>query len=195
MRDVLGAEVKIDYYPLSVLRWITYSFYLSRDDLPMSADSRPAAPVAVMLGAILLVPSLGFNLLPVLPGGRQVARVDARMQAPASRKVSVRYISEEEMEALAYNASLQKGFEPSQAMMLAACTRNIYAIGTGYHPTTVTLIEEVCKEQAKEGAAWAVLMLELLAGRMPRLRSEKTAAARSAAAARKRTAKRTKTNS
>ena len=161
----------------------------------MSADSRPAAPVAVMLGAILLVPSLGFNLLPVLPGSRQVARVDARMQAPASRKVSVRYITEDEMEALAYNASLQKGFEPSQAMMLAACTRNIYAIGTGYHPTTVTLIEEVCKEQAKEGAAWAVLMLELLAGRMPRLRSEKTAAARSAAAARKRTAKRTKTNS
>jgi hypothetical protein len=117
---------------------------------------------------------------------RQAARVDARMQAPASRKVSVRYISEDEMEALAYNASLQMGFEPSQAMMLAACTRNIYAIGTGYHPTTVALIEEVCKEQAKEGAAWAVLMLEVLAGRMPRLRSEKTAAARSAAAARKR---------
>ena len=151
-----------------------------------------------MLAAILLVPSSGFNLLPVLPvppvlpGGRQAARVDARM---ASRKVSVRYITEDEMESLAYNASLQKGFEPSQAMMLAACTRNIYAIGTGYHPTTVTLIEEICKEPAKEGAAWAVLMLELLAGRMPRLRSEKTAAARSAAAARKRTAKRTKTNS
>ena len=124
--------------------------------------------------------------LPVLPGGRQAARVDARLQAKAGRKVSVRYITEDEMEALAYNASLQKGFEPSQAMMLAACTRNIYAIGTGYHPTTVTMIEEVCKEQAKEGAAWAVLMLELLAGRMPRLRSEKTAAARSAAAARKR---------
>ena len=161
--------------------------------------------------AILVVAGLGFNLLPVLSNGRQVARPsggtairwhgrqvarpsNARMQAPASRKVSVRYITEEEMEALAYNASLQKGFEPSQAMMLAACTRNIYAIGTGYHPTTVTLIEEVCKEQAKTGEAWAVLMLELLAGRMPRLRSEKTAAARSAAAARKRTGK-AKTNS
>ena len=149
--------------------------------------ARAASMMARALVALLLVvPSLGFSLLPVLPGGRQAARVDARLQAPAGRKVSVRYITEDEMEALAYNASLQKGFEPSQAMMLAACTRNIYAIGTGYHPTTVTMIEEVCKEQAKEGAAWAVLMLELLAGRMPRLRSEKTAAARSAAAARKR---------
>jgi hypothetical protein len=112
------------------------------------------------------------------------------MQAPASRKVSVRYIKEDQMEALAYNASLQEGFEPSTAMMLAACTRNIYAIGTGYHPTTVTLIEKVCREQAKEGAAWAMLMLEVLAGRMPRLRSEKTAAARSAAASRASAAKR-----
>ena len=153
---------------------------------------RAASMMARALVALFLAPSLGFNLLPVLPGGRQAARVDARLQAPAGRKVSVRYITEDEMETLTYNASLQKGFEPSQAMMLAACTRNIYSIGTGYHPTTVTLIEEVCKEQAKEGAAWAVLMLELLAGRMPRLRSEKTAAARSAAAARKRTAKRRK---
>ena len=109
-----------------------------------------------MLVEALLIAGLGFNLLPVLPEGRQADRsadtrehAPVRMQAPA-RKVSVRYITEEEMEALAYNASLQKGFEPSQAMMLAACTRNIYAIGTGYHPTTVTLIEEVCKEQAPD---------------------------------------------
>ena len=145
-----------------------------------------------MTFAIMLA-GLVFNLRPMKPNGRQAARVDAQMQAPT--KVSVRYITEEEMETLAYDASLQKGFEPSQAMMLAACTRNIYAIGTVYHPTTVTLIEEICKEQSKTGAAWAVLMLELLAGRMPRLRSEKTATARSAAAAKKRTAKKVKPSS
>ena len=105
-----------------------------------------------------------------------------------AKKVSVRYIPEQEMEQLAYNASLEQGFEESQAMMLAACCRNIYAIGAGYHPTTVTLIEEVCKAQAAKGEPWAVLMLELLAGRMPKLRSEKTAVARSAAAQRKRAA-------
>ena len=131
---------------------------------------------------------LGLHLL---PSGRPAALRTGgpRMQASGNRRVAVRYIPEEEMEALAYNASLEKGFEPSQALMLAACCRNIYAIGAGYHPTTVTLLEEVCKAQAKTGAAWAVLMLELLAGRMPRLRSEKTANARSAAAARKSAAK------
>ena len=33
MRDVLGAEVKIDYYPLSIRRWITYSIHLTRGPL------------------------------------------------------------------------------------------------------------------------------------------------------------------
>tara|TARA_B110001452_G_scaffold263156_1_gene264205 strand:- start:530 stop:1006 length:477 start_codon:yes stop_codon:yes gene_type:complete len=123
--------------------------------------------------------------------GARTAAGDAirpRAQVRMAKKVSVRYIPEQEMEQLAYNASLEQGFEESQAMMLAACCRNIYAFGAGYHPTTVTLIEEVCKAQAAKGEPWAVLMIELLAGRMPKLRSEKTAVARSAAAQRKRAA-------
>jgi len=137
---------------------------------------------------LFLAAALGLH---VFPGGHSVARIDRpQMQASGNRKVAVRYIPEKEMEALAYNASLQKGFNHPQAQMLASCCRNIYAIGAGYHPTTVTMVEEVCKPQAKAGEPWAVLMLELLAGRMPRLRSEKTANARSAAAAKKRAASR-----
>lgn len=114
--------------------------------------------------------------------------VRPRAHVCMAKKVAVRYIPEQEMEQLAYNASLEQGFEEPQALMLAACCRNIYAIGSGYHPTTVTLIEEVCKTQADKGEPWAVLMIELLAGRMPKLRSEATAVARSAAAQRKRAA-------
>lgn len=86
------------------------------------------------------------------------------------------------MGALVEQAAVAKGFDAEQATMLAACSRNIYAVGCGYHPSIVTSLEEICKGPAADGAGWAVLLLRCLDGQMPRLRSAETAAARLGAA-------------
>ena len=87
------------------------------------------------------------------------------------------------MEDKLHAAAVKSGFAEDQALMLAACGRNIYAIGSGYHPNTVTVLEEICRPAAEEeDGGWAVLLLRCLDGSMPRLRSEPTANARMAAA-------------
>ena len=92
------------------------------------------------------------------------------------------------MESLVREAAIGLDFDEGQANMLGACGRNIYAMGCGYHPTTVTILEEICNANTQE--SWAILLLRCLEGTMPRLRSEATATARMnaarAAAARRR---------
>lgn len=92
------------------------------------------------------------------------------------------------MEGLVRGAASRLSFPPSEATMLAACARHIYSLGSGYHPTTNTILEEICAEN--EGEAWARLLRGCIRGEMPRLRSEATANARiqaaRAAAARRR---------
>ena len=45
---------------------------------------------------------------------------------------------EAEMQDLVLNAAREQGFEQTQALMLASCARNMYAIGCGYHPNTMS---------------------------------------------------------
>ena len=103
---------------------------------------------------------------------------------------TVRYITESEMETEVRAAALAQGFEETQAAMLGSCGRNIYAIGCEYHPTTGTMLQELCQEPAKSGEAWALVLLRCVDGQMPRLRSNDAARVRieaaRAAAARKR---------
>ena len=87
-----------------------------------------------------------------------------------------------EMEESVKAAALSQGFEEGQAIMLASCARNMYALGCDYHPSTITLLQELCRKPTEAGEAWAVLLLRCVAGQMPRLRSAETAAARMAAA-------------
>ena len=86
------------------------------------------------------------------------------------------------MQQLVREAALEQGFDEGQAEMLASCGRNIYAIGCDYHPTTITLLQELCKGPAGKGEAWAVLLDRCVSGQMPRLRSAETARVRMAAA-------------
>ena len=65
--------------------------------------------------------------------------------------MKVRYLREEEMQELAYDAAIAQGFDATQSQMLASCARNIYAIGCMYPPGTVTLLQEICREPAGEG--------------------------------------------
>ena len=86
------------------------------------------------------------------------------------------------MEERVQAAALAQGFDEAQAVMLASCGRNMYALGCDYHPSTITLLQELCRKPAEEGEAWATLLLRCIAGQMPRLRSSETAKARMAAA-------------
>ena len=86
------------------------------------------------------------------------------------------------METRVREAALAQGFDDAQALMLASCGRNVYAIGCNYHPSTITLLQEICREPAEAGEPWSQLLLRCIAGQMPRLRSTETAAARMAAA-------------
>ena len=108
--------------------------------------------------------------------------------APKPKKRSVRYLREDEMEAHVAAAAREQGLDDSAAKMIAACSRNIYALGCLYHPDTVARIASVCSPAAKAGEPWAILLTNCIAGKMPRLRSQATAAARMAAAQRKRAA-------
>ena len=94
------------------------------------------------------------------------------------------------MQGFLKDAALEQGFDETQATMLASCGRNIYAIGCEYHPNTYTMLQEICRVAAQDGAPWAQLMLRCIDGQMPRLRSYETAsmrltAAKAAAARRK----------
>jgi len=86
------------------------------------------------------------------------------------------------MEERVQAAALAQGFDEAQAVMLASCGRNMYALGCDYHPSTITLLQELCRKDAEAGEPWAVLLLRCVAGQMPRLRSAETASARMAAA-------------
>ena len=125
---------------------------------------------------------------PIMQQGRGRGRGGGRGVGRGAPPRAVRYIPEAEMETLVRDAALRLDFDEGQADMLGACGRNIYAMGCGYHPTTVTIFEEICGANANE--AWATLLLRCVEGTMPRLRSEATATARMnaarAAAARRR---------
>merc|ERR1740123_2797619 len=107
---------------------------------------------------------------------------------PKPKKRSVRYLREEEMEAHVAAAAREQGLDDSAAKVIASCSRNIYALGCMYHPDMVARLASVCSPAAKAGEPWAVLLTKCIAGKMPRLRSPATAAARMAAAQRKRPA-------
>ena len=122
-------------------------------------------------------------------GGRGGGRAAPGGGAPRT----VRYITEVEMQTEVLAAAKAQGFDDGQAAMLSACGRNIYAIGCEYHANTATLLQELCKEPAGKGEAWALVLLRCLSGQMPRLRSNDAArvrieAAAAAAARRKRLA-------
>ena len=68
------------------------------------------------------------------------------------KKRSVRYLREDEMEAHVAAAAREQGLDDSAAKMIAACSRNIYALGCLYHPDTVARIASVCSPAAKAGA-------------------------------------------
>ena len=68
---------------------------------------------------------------------------------------AVRYIPEREMDAFVRDAALTLEFDEGQANMLGACGKNIYAMGCGYHPTTVTILEEICSANKVE--PWATV--------------------------------------
>lgn len=86
------------------------------------------------------------------------------------------------MENVVKQTATAQGFDDGQATMLAGCARNMYALGCDYHPSTITLLQELCRAPAEAGESWAVLLLRCIAGQMPRLRSAETAKARMAAA-------------
>ena len=86
------------------------------------------------------------------------------------------------MEAHVLESATAQGFDAGQAKMLAACARNVYAMGCGYHPNTITMLHELCRGDADRGEPWAVLLLRCVDGKMPRLRSTETANVRMAAA-------------
>ena len=114
-------------------------------------------------------------------GGRGGGRAPpGAAAAPGGAKI--RYIKETEMEERVQAAALAQGFDEAQAVMLASCGRNMYALGCDYHPSTITLLQELCRKDAEAGEPWAVLLLRCVAGQMPRLRSAETASARMAAA-------------
>ena len=104
----------------------------------------------------------------------------------------MRYIPELEMESNLRAAAIKQGFDAVQADMLAACGRNIYAMGCEYPPNTVTMLQEICRAAAAD-ESWPVLLGKCIAGEMPRLRSAETATVRlqaaKAAADRKRRAR------
>ena len=79
-------------------------------------------------------------------------------------------------------AAVEQGFEEAQAEMLAACARNIYAIGCQYHPNTITILQEICKRASSDGEPWALLLQRCISGQMGRLRSDESAVARLQAA-------------
>ena len=108
-----------------------------------------------------------------------------------SRKV--RYISEGEMQELLCASGKAQGMDPARAMMLAAVGRNIYGIGSVYPAETVAELQKLCVVPARQGEPWALLMINCLRGKLPRLRSESTASARMAAAKRAANARRSKT--
>ena len=54
-------------------------------------------------------------------------------------RVKVRYLKEAEMQDLVREAALSQGFEATQALMLASCARNIYAIGCNYQCAALIL--------------------------------------------------------
>ena len=94
----------------------------------------------------------------------------------------MRYLPEAAMQEHVRTAAVAQGFDDAQALMLSSCARNIYSIGCEYHPSTITILEEICRAPSAAGEAWAVLLTRCLDGAMPRLRSSETAAARIAAA-------------
>jgi hypothetical protein len=104
--------------------------------------------------------------------------------------VKVRYIPEAEMQESVRTRALEKGFEPGTAAMLGSCACNIYSMGCQYHPNTVTMLEELCKDTPDQ--PWAVLLLRCITGKLPRLRSADTASVRMQAA--KKAAARRKAN-
>ena len=101
---------------------------------------------------------------------------------------SIRYIGEDEMESLIIGAAKAGGAPDDKAAMIGAIGRNIYGIGCTYPMASVRKLEQICLEPAKEGEAWALLMLQCARGKLPRLRSESTASARMRAARKKRVA-------
>lgn len=105
------------------------------------------------------------------------------------QRKSVRYIPEDEMQQCLSAAALAQGMDETQSVVLAACGRNIYGIGCIYGEETMVLLERVCISPAKAGESWALLMLQCLRGKLPRLRSESTATARMAAARRAKSSK------
>ena len=125
-------------------------------------------------------------------GGRGRGRAAGRGAASApARGRTVRYITEQEMESEVRAAAMSQGFDEAKAAMLASCGRNIYSIGCEYHPSTLTVLEELCKPASREGETWALVLLRCMSGQMPRLRSLDAArirldAARAAARRRKR---------
>ena len=55
-------------------------------------------------------------------------------------------------------------------------------LSCAHSPSTITLLQEICREPAQQGESWAILLLRCVAGQMPRLRSAETAGVRMAAA-------------
>ena len=86
------------------------------------------------------------------------------------------------MQSQVLAAALDRGFDETQAAMLAACGRNIYSIGCEYHPNTSTLLQELCTDAASKGEAWALVLLRCVNGQLPRLRSNDAARVRIEAA-------------
>ena len=107
---------------------------------------------------------------------------DAGSGASSRLPRTVRYIPEQEMAEHVREAALSQRFDEAQAEMLGSCGRNIYAMGCVYHPNTITLLQEICRQPAEGGEPWAVLLLRCVAGQMPRLRSAETARVRMDAA-------------
>lgn len=141
----------------------------------------------------LLLPALALGCDGVMmgvPTSSLASRVaSSRIPAPLmQQRKSVRYIPESEMQQCLNAAALAQGLDETRAVVLAACGRNIYGIGSIYGEETMLLLERVCIEPAKAGESWALLMLQCLRGKLPRLRSESTATARMAAARRAKSA-------
>lgn len=92
------------------------------------------------------------------------------------------YIPEDEMEANIHAEAIAQGYNEANATMLAACGRNMYALGVKYIEETNKLVEDLLIPPAKEGKAWAILILKCICDEMPRLRSPEAAEMRMRAA-------------
>eukprot|EP00310_Coccolithus_braarudii_P009010 CAMPEP_0183360724 /NCGR_PEP_ID=MMETSP0164_2-20130417/55980_1 /TAXON_ID=221442 /ORGANISM="Coccolithus pelagicus ssp braarudi, Strain PLY182g" /LENGTH=129 /DNA_ID=CAMNT_0025535147 /DNA_START=102 /DNA_END=492 /DNA_ORIENTATION=+ len=125
-----------------------------------------------------------------MPATDVATRVKPAMMNAKGR--AIRYIPESEMEKEVLNAAQSAGVEEGEARMFAACSRNVYGLGCVYPEPTLTRLESLCMPAAKEGEPWALLMVQCLRGKLPRLRSEPTASARMAAAKRRSAATRRK---